>query len=225
MFLNFLKLFKALRQLPLLKRICFFSFSFGSGLVISWVVVLSALDYQGHKDSLKLCIEQAVSERIDSLSEMVWKQDIKQVTQMLSAMKTVCVPSENAHLSPILLTIELDDGNQIQVGKTQTQGRELKLNYPISFWKDKGAQAYWLGELNITQGLAGIYSKVIWSAFLQASSYILIIGLTSLMFLVLSYHFFIRRIQTFMTDLNSKDMSGSRRLSIEQEGTELSQLA
>jgi len=166
-----------------------------------------------------------VADRIDNLSEMVWRSDNAQVALILSSMKKVCLPAEDSHLSPILLSIELDDGNQIQIGKILIQGHELKLNYPISYWKGEGAQAYWLGELHITQSLAGIYSKVAWNAFVQALSHITIVGLSALMFLCLSYHFFIRRIQAFMADLRNEDMSGSRRLVIEQEGTELSQLS
>jgi len=186
---------------------------------------MSTLDYQEQRNKLKQCIEQMVTDRIDSLSEMVWRHDNAQVALILSSMKKVCLPAEDSHLSPILLNIELDDGNQIQIGKVLIQGHELKLNYPISYWKGEGAQAYWLGELHITQGLAGIYSKVTWNAFVQALSHITIIGLSALMFLGLSYHFFIRRIQAFMADLRNEDMSGSRRLVIEQEGTELSQLS
>ncbi|MFT7185359.1 MAG: two-component system sensor histidine kinase BarA [Pseudohongiellaceae bacterium] len=223
--LNLHKLFRALNQLPLLKRICFYSFCFGAGLIVIWVLVLSAIDYQAQRDTLKQCIEQMIAERIDNLSEMVWRHDNAQVTLILSSMKTVCLPAEDSHLSPILLNIELDDGNQIQIGKTLVQGHELKLNYPISYWKDDGAQAYWLGELHITQSLGGIYSKVTWKAFIQILSHISIVGLTALMFLGLSYHFFIRRIQAFMADLRNTDMSSSRRLAIEQEGTELSQLS
>jgi len=223
--LNFHKLFTELNHLPLLKRISFFSFCFGAGLVVLWVLVLSILDYQSQRNTLKQCIEQMVANRIDNLSEMVWRHDNAQITLILSSMKTVCLPAEDSHLSPILLNIELDDGNQIQIGKTLVQGRELKLNYPISYWKGEGVQAYWLGELHISQSLAGIYSKVTWNAFVQTLSHIAIIGLCALMFLCLSYHFFIRRIQGFMTDLRNKDMSASRRLAIEQEGTELSQLS
>jgi len=166
-----------------------------------------------------------VADRIDNLSEMVWRRDNSQVALILSSMKTVCLPAEDSHLSPILLNIELDDGNQIQIGKILIQGHELKLNYPISYWKGEGAQAYWLGELHITQSLAGVYSKVTWNALVQTLSHITIIGLSALMFLCLSYHFFIRRIQAFMSDLRNTDMSGSRRLAIEQEGTELSHLS
>ena len=190
-----------------------------------WVLLLSTLDYQGQRNSLKQCIEQMVADRIDNLSEMVWRRDNSQVALILSSMKTVCLPAEDSHLSPILLNIELDDGNQIQIGKILIQGHELKLNYPISYWKGEGAQAYWLGELHITQSLAGVYSKVTWNALVQTLSHITIIGLSALMFLCLSYHFFIRRIQAFMSDLRNTDMSGSRRLAIEQEGTELSHLS
>jgi signal transduction histidine kinase/CheY-like chemotaxis protein len=223
--LNFRKLSRELNQLPLLKRICFYSFCFGSGLVVIWVLILSTLEYQGQRNTLKQCIEQMVADRIDNLSEQVWRQDSAAVTQILSSMKTVCLPAEDSYLSSILLMVELDDGNQIQIGKTLAQGHELKLNYPISYWKDEGVQAYWLGELHITQSLNGIYSKITWNAIIQTLSHITIMGLTSLLFLGLCYHFFIRRIKEFMTDLGSKDMSGSRRLAIEQEGTELSQLS
>jgi hypothetical protein len=98
------------------------------------VLVLSAIDYQAQRDTLKQCIEQMIAERIDNLSEMVWRHDNAQVTLILSSMKTVCLPAEDSHLSPILLNIELDDGNQIQIGKTLVQGHELKLNYHISYW-------------------------------------------------------------------------------------------
>jgi two-component system sensor histidine kinase BarA len=223
--LNIRKLFRELNQLPLLKRICFLSFCFGAGMIVIWVLILSTLDYQGQRSTLKQCIEQMVDGRIDNLSEQVWRQDSEQVAQTLSSMKTVCLPSEYSYLSPILLKIELDNGSQIQVGKTLAQGHELKLNYPLSYWKGEGAQAYWLGELHITQSLTGIYSKVTWNAIVQTLSHITIMGLTSLMFLGLSYYFFIRQIKSFMIDLRNKDMSGSRRLIIEQEGTELSQLS
>jgi CheY-like chemotaxis protein/signal transduction histidine kinase len=223
--LNIRKLFRELNQLPLLKRICFLSFCFGAGMIVIWVLILSTLDYQGQRSTLKQCIEQMVDGRIDNLSEQVWRQDSEQVAQTLSSMKTVCLPSEYSYLSPILLKIELDNGSQIQVGKTLAQGHELKLNYPLSYWKGEGAQAYWLGELHITQSLTGIYSKVTWNAIVQTLSHIAIMGLTSLMFLGLSYYFFIRQIKSFMIDLRNKDMSGSRRLIIEQEGTELSQLS
>lgn len=223
--MNIRKLFRELNQLPLLKRICFLSFCFGAGMIVIWVLILSTLDYQGQRSTLKQCIEQMVDGRIDNLSEQVWRQDSEQVAQTLSSMKTVCLPSEYSYLSPILLKIELDNGSQIQVGKTLAQGHELKLNYPLSYWKGEGAQAYWLGELHITQSLTGIYSKVTWNAIVQTLSHITIMGLTSLMFLGLSYYFFIRQIKSFMIDLRNKDMSGSRRLIIEQEGTELSQLS
>jgi len=223
--LNFLKLFRQLNQLPLLKRICFFSFCFGAGLVVLWVLMLSTLDYQGQRNTLKQCVEQMVDDRIENLSEMVWRRDEAQIKVILSSMGTVCLPTKDSHLSPIFLSVELDDGNQIQIGKTLIQGRELKLNYPLSYWKGEGAQAYWLGELHITQSLVGIYSKVTWSAFVQILSHIAIVGFSALMFLCLSYYFFIRQIQAFMVDIHNKDMSGSRRLSIEQEGTELSQLS
>ncbi|MFT5716723.1 MAG: CheY-like chemotaxis protein/signal transduction histidine kinase [Oleiphilaceae bacterium] len=223
--MNIRKLFRELNQLPLLKRICFLSFCFGAGMIVIWVLILSTLDYQGQRSTLKQCIEQMVDGRIDNLSEQVWRQDSEQVAQTLSSMKTVCLPSEYSYLSPILLKIELDNGSQIQVGKTLAQGHELKLNYPLSYWKGEGAQAYWLGELHITQSLTGIYSKVTWNAIVQTLSHIAIMGLTSLMFLGLSYYFFIRQIKSFMIDLRNKDMSGSRRLIIEQEGTELSQLS
>ena len=223
--LNFLKLFRQLNQLPLLKRICFFSFCFGAGLVVLWVLMLSTLDYQGQRNTLKQCVEQMVDDRIENLSEMVWRRDEAQIKVILSSMGTVCLPTKDSHLSPIFLSVELDDGNQIQIGKTLIQGRELKLNYPLSYWKGEGAQAYWLGELHITQSLVGIYSKVTWSAFVQILSHIAIVGFSALMFLCLSYYFFIRQIQAFMVDIHNKDMNGSRRLSIEQEGTELSQLS
>jgi len=189
------------------------------------VLVLSLLDYQEQRKTLKQCVEQMVDDRIENLSEMVWRRNETQIKVILSSMRTVCLPTKDSHLSPILLSVELDDGNQIQIGKTLIHGREFKLNYPISYWKGEGAQAYWLGELHLTQSLAGIYSKVTWHAFVQILSFIAIVGFSTLMFLCLSYHFFIRRIQSFMADIRNKDMSGSRRLAIEQEGTELSQLS
>lgn len=166
-----------------------------------------------------------VDEHIENLSEMVWRRNETQIKVILSSMRTVCLPTKDSHLSPILLSVELDDGKQIQIGKTLIHGREFKLNYPISYWNEEGAQAYWLGELHLTQSLAGIYSKVIWHAFVQTLSFIAIVGLSSLMFLCLSYFLFIRRIRSFMTAIRNKEISDSRRLAIEQEGTELSQLS
>jgi len=219
------KLFRHLNQLPLLKRICFYSFSLGSGLAVLWVLILSVIDYHGQRETLQQCIETMVSERIDHLSEMVWKKNDAQIKVILSSMRYTCTPIKDSYLSPIFLNLELDNSTQIQVGKTLIQGPDLNLNYPISYWKGKDAQAYWLGELHITQSLSGIYSNVSWKAFIQALSHILIIGFSALMFLVFGYQLFVRRIQEFMRDIQNKDMSGSVRLEIEQEGTELSQLS
>jgi len=223
--LNIPKLFRQLNQLPLLKRICFFSFCFGSGLAAIWVLALSIFDYQGQRDTLKHCIEQMVEGRIENLSEMVWKKDDAQVAVILSSMKEVCAPNKGSYLSPIFLSVEIDKGSRIQAGKTLIQGPDLELNYPISYWKGVDAQAYWLGELHITQSLAGIYSNVSWNAFIQMISHIVIVGFSTVGFLSLSYLFFIRRIQEFMADIRNKTMSDSSRLAIEQESTELSRLS
>jgi len=222
--LRLVQLLKQLNRAPLLKRICFYSFCFGSFLAAVLVLTQSIFDYQSHRQEIEVCLEEMVDQRLDHLSEAVWKSDEARVELVLSSMLSICQPSKEVSTSPLFLSLIFDDGRRIHVGKTMMQGPEISLVYPISYWKGDGAQAYWLGELRLKQNLTGLYNEISWAALVNFLNHVLVIACSTFLSVVLGYQIVVRRVREFMTMVNGQDMHDSVQHMVLHEKSELSEL-
>ena len=222
--MNVPNLVRQFNNSPLLKRICLYGFCFGSCLAALIIFSSAILEYQARRSQVNSCLEQIVSLNLESLSEAVWKNDSQVIEKTLSVMQQKCQPTSESDLSPLFLALVFDDDRRIHVGKTLIQGPDLKQAYPISYWKRGGAQAYWLGELRVTQSLAGLYGEVSWNTLIRLISAIFVIAATTLCFAVLAYIFVVRRIQELMALFNTNNFEGSINSLMASENTEVSRL-
>jgi signal transduction histidine kinase/PleD family two-component response regulator len=103
--------------------------------------------------------------------------------------------------------VKFDDGRLVETTPIRIQKPELSLSYPISYWKDDLAQAYWLGEMSVRQNLAYLYDEVIWSTLSQLLSHLFVIACCMLMSVFLGYQIFIKRFYSLMDDLKSNEAS------------------
>jgi len=125
-------------------------------------------------------------------------------------------------MSPLFLALVFDDNRRVQVGNTLIQGPDLNQVYPISYWKSGGAQAYWLGELRVTQSLAGLYSEVSWSALVSLFKYVLIVFSTTFVMAFLAYIMVIRRVTSLIPHISRPNFDESIHNLVEGENTEIS---
>jgi len=213
-----------LNRAPLLKRICFYAFCFGSILAALVVLVQSILEYQSQKASMETCLDALVEQRIDSISEAVWKNDVVQVKAVLSSMQMFCQPYNKGERAPLYLSMTFDDGRRIQTGKMSLQGPDIRQVYPISNWKEQGAQAYWLGELRLTQNLSSLYHKVSWQALVSFLCHVFVLACTALLSALLGYFIVIKRVRMFMLDIANQEVNDAIYEMVEEENTEVSEL-
>jgi len=223
-FLNLLLMVKQFNNSPLLKRICLYSFGLGSCLAALIIFSSAILEYQTRRNQISICLEEIVELNLEPLSAAVWKNESQLIEKTLSAMQQKCQPTTESNLSPLFLALVFDDDRRIHVGKTLIQGPDLKQVYPISYWKRGGAQAYWLGELRVTQSLAGLYNEVSWTTLTRLISVLIVIAATTLCFATLAYIIVIRRVQMLMEHFDTNDFVDSAISLVENENTEVSRL-
>lgn len=220
--------FRNLNRAPLLKRVCLYSFCFGSALAILVVLAQSVWRYQSQRVEILQCIEAAVEQRFDALSEMVWGKDETQISKILLRMQSACrspefTSSDNHRLPPMFLSVDMNSGRRIQVGSSLAK-EAIKLSYPISYSNEMGAQAYWLGELHVTQSLSAVHQAIRQDAFSTLFIYLFLIACSTFMAAAFGYQMVIRRVRRFMTALQAPEVSESIRHEVEDDRSEVSRL-
>jgi two-component system sensor histidine kinase BarA len=221
-----------LRRLPLLTKVCFFSFSFTFLLAVSSVSYQTFFNIQDHHDELERCIKEAFDPKLDFISEKVWKQDFDALSDFFNSNSSNCTsasesinPKDKGHsLFFVLLTKQ---GQRLEFGSLLASEHISKIAFALSYWKtgnNQNAAAYWLGELDVFIDYQTNYESIINEGLLQIFRHFLVSFAGTVLGFLLGYKMVIKRIRHFIKQLNSETSYEDLKEYIDKDKTELSSL-
>ncbi len=216
-------LLRQLNNAPLLKRICLYSFAFSVVLAFAIVASKAVFSYHQGLDSLNGCLDKLISDKLEVISESVWRKDDQKVKDLLSGMLGAC-QTKLSGVNESQYTLTYDDGRHVQVGLLVDAGYVQKAVYPISYWKGGEAQAYWLGELSLSRSLDSLIGKVVRTASYAFLLHVIVVACCSLLCVLLGYQIVIKQVRQFMKDLRGQSVEESIKQLNAFKGTEVSEL-
>ena len=222
----------SLSRLPLLTKVCFFSFSFTFLLAVSVVSYQSIATIQNYHEKLTQCITSNIEPKLDFISEAVWKQDLQALDDTLSDFDFTCSALSflisNEEVKPTLYFIlHTKQGQRIEYGALPVSEHISELSFPLSFWKvgsEEKASAYWIGELEVKLDYQNIYNAVSDQALSQILQHFLVSSAVALLGFLLGYKMVVKRIRFFITKIRSETSYDKLKEYVDQDKTELSEL-
>ena len=219
-------------RLPLLTKVCFFSFSFTFLLAVSAVSYQSFTTIHDYHEKLTQCIASNIEPKLDFISEALWKKDLQVLDDTLSAFDFTCSAlsflKSNEEVKPALyFVLHTRQGQKIEYGVVPVSNHISELSFPLSFWKvgsETKASAYWIGELEVKLDYQNIYNVIFDQALSQIFQYFLVCSAGALLGFLLGYKMLIKRIRFFITQIRSEDGYDKLKEYVEQDKTELSEL-
>lgn len=220
----------SLSRLPLLTKVCLFSFTFTFFLAISAVSYQSFTKLQNYQEQLAHCITKNVEPKLDFISERVWKKDLDALDDSLSSFDFSCSPlgylTGNEEIKPSLFFIlNTKQGLKIEYGVLPASDHISALSFPLSFWKagsEENGSAYWIGELEVILDYQQIYNRVVDQALSQILQHFLVSFSGAMLGFLLGYKMLVKRIRFFTTQIKAEDSYAKLKEYIEKDKTELS---
>ena len=221
-----------LSRLPLLTKVCLFSFSFTFLLAISAVSFQSFTTLQDYHQKLTNCIAKHVDPQIDFVSELVWQKDFDSLDKFMNSFDFSCsllpFSTEDEPLrSSLFFLIKTKQGLTLEYGVLPVSEHISELSFPLSYWKtgsEKNASAYWIGELEVKLDYHNVYKDVIDQALTQIFQHFWVSFSGALLGFILGYKMIIKRIRFFITQIRSETTYDKLKEYVDQDKTELSAL-
>ena len=221
-----------LSRLPLLTKVCFFSFGFTFLLAVSAVSYQTFLNLQDHRVELERCIKSTVEPQLEFISKKVLKQDYQALSDFFNSYSSKCSVSSAAinledNMSTLFFTLITKYGQQLEYGNVIDSEYISKISFPLSYWKAGNLQegsAYWLGELEASIDYHATYSKIINEGLSQILRHFLVSFAGTILGFLLGYKMVIKRIRDFIKQLKSETSYEELKEYIDQDKTELSSL-
>lgn len=221
-----------LSRLPLLTKVCFFSFGFTFLLAVSTVSYQTFSDIQDHRLKLERCILFTIEPELDFISQKVWKKDYQALGVFLNSYQNKCAPPSDPlnlqdNKNTLLFTLKTKQDQQLRYGDLIETDHILKVSFPLSYWKKneiQEASAYWLGELDVSIDYAATYNQFINEGLSQILRHFLVSFAGGVLGFLLGYKMVIKRITDFIKRLKSETSYEELKEYIDQDTTELSSL-
>ncbi len=222
----------ALSRLPLLTKVCFFSFGFTFLLAISVVAYETYSKIEEHRGNLEQCIKLSFEPEIEFISEKVWKRDWAALNKLFNNHKISCefetseFNSEKSNSPSLFFTLTTND-KVSNYGAFPVSHYILSMSFPLSYWKTgeiQNAAAYWLGELNVSIDYQRAYQRIVNEGLSQIFRHFLVSCAGALLGFLLGYKMVIKRIRQFITKLKSETSYEQLKEYIDHDRTELSSL-
>lgn len=216
-----------LGRLPLLTKVCFFSFCFTFLLAISAVSIQTYLELKDRRSAIEECIDINVEPLLDKVSEYVWKEQFIEINDFFKNISISCDKSNNLEdiSMPAFFSVIDKKGYRFEFGSLSVSENLITTTYPLSYWQqDTDASAYWLGELVVTTSLQKDHNALIDDAYTQILMHFIVSLAGTLLGFLLGYKMIIKRIRNFTTQLRSETSYDDIKAYVDEDTTELSSL-
>lgn len=220
-----------LSRLPLLTKVCLFSFFFTLILAVSVVSFDTFIALQKQNEKLTQCLAENVNPEISFISARVSQEDFKSLNSLFTSLGHHCVISlgteENKVNDSLIFVIITKLGQQVQYGHLSDTGYITEVSFPLSNWNagsSKQASSYWLGELVAKVDYKNAFNNNIDQAISQIVRHFLVSFAGMVLGFLLGYKMLIKRIRIFLSKLNSGSSYNDLKQYVDQDKTELSSL-
>ena len=216
-----------LGRLPLLTKVCLFSFTFTFVLALTSVCVQTFLNISQQKTNIKECINDSVNPQLNKISEYVWKEQFLALNTFFKAFNTTCQDSGALDLAnlPILFSIVDKNSHRFEFGSLTASKNTITSTYPLSYWQENTeASAYWLGELTVSISFNDTLNGLLNEAYSQILRHFLVSLAGTLLGFLLGYKMIIERIRSFTNQLRTDTSYEDIKAYVDEDTTELSSL-
>ena len=216
-----------LGRLPLLTKVCFFTFWFTFLLALSAVTFQTYIKINDERSAIEECFNVNIEPQLEKISELVWKEQFIQLSHFFKSFKLPCDALSKTHNAGLSALFTINDKNEhkFELGSPSVSTRLITTSYPLSFWvKSSGASAYWLGELVVSTSFQEIYTALVDEAFSQILQHFFVSLAGTILGFLLGYKMIIKRIRNFTKQLRSETSYEDMKTYIDEDRTELSSL-
>lgn len=226
------EIFHTLSRLPLLTKVCLFSFGFTFFLALATVSVQTFSTIQNYQNTLESCIKTKFEPQLDFISEKVWKKDFESLSDFFNLNKAKCITAD-IEINPenfgqaLFFLIITKEGQRIEYGGLSNSAHVSTVSFPLSYWKTgilQNASAYWLGELEITVDYQNSHERIVNEGLSQIIKHFLVSIAGTILGFLLGYKMIIKRIRYFTSQLKSETSYEDLKEYIDKDKTELSSL-
>lgn len=221
----------SLGRLPLLTKVCLFSFGF-TFVLAAFVLCIEA--YQEHSE-IKLmitdCVNKQFQTEIEYISQYVAKKDFSSLREKLNTLKFQCDKSSSKGI-PLLFDESFGFSlalleQQLDYGWIDNDIKTLRVTLPLSYWtpgKTDQGSSYWLGEMHVIVPYQKAYQLILNNLFDDIFRHLLVSLAGTVLGFLLGYKMIIERIRLFIAKLRSDSSYEELKNYIDQDKTELSAL-
>ena len=221
-----------LSRLPLLTKVCFFSFAFTFLLALSLVCIQTFTAYKNYKEKLEDCIKTSFDPQLEFISENLLREDFHELRHYFSTQLDVCSMMNTNEFSnetqhTLFYTLTTKNGQTFEYGSVPDSNKSMSVIFPLSYWKVgsiQNASSYWLGELTVLVDYHQVYKALVSKLFSQILLHFLITFAGTALGFLLGYKMIIERIRHFIAKLRSETSYDDLKEYIDQDKTELSAL-
>lgn len=222
----------ALTRLPLLTKVCCISFGFSFILAIITVGYQTTIKLQEEKKQLEKCISNAITPQLEEISRQVWLDNNRTLNETLLSFSPLCTPmhyiaDKYFSVPQLFYRFTLRQDKVIEFGDAPNTSRQVHLSFPLSYWKsdkEPTAAVYWLGEMEVFSNFQDSFDAIVDNGidFVIRHFWVSLAG--TLLGFLLGYKMVIKRIRTFIYQLNDESGYDSLKAIVDSDKTELASL-